>query len=375
MSEEALQRLMGDLEPIGQIEVALRRFNPFRVIGRVRDEAMHSDVLAFLLDPRGRHGLGDRFIKAFLDAIGRQDLAGRDYRAARIRREDQGIDILLTDPAAGLALVLENKIDAPETTDQLRRYRSDIETRCADIPDRVYLLLSPAGRPPSCPGYSAVPYAEVLRALADLRAGTEPGEVATFIDQYERLLSEEIVEESTLHQRARAFYLEHREALDFILSVRPTTAEKILDAIEAEIRSREQVPLLQRDRNTVAWVPAAWAGTAVLRDLTPPGRLLPPLQVLVFADSSVTLSVCLKGARARRAGLVAAMLRPDAVIATTPAEAEKDWIYCQRQEVLAARDLVMLTADEAARVAVEGLRAYEAALVGKAAVWLAGIPA
>ena len=63
--EEALQRLIldGDLE---RLEDLLAEFNLFDVLSIARQETQHSAFLAWLLDPRGSHGLRDYFLRGFL---------------------------------------------------------------------------------------------------------------------------------------------------------------------------------------------------------------------------------------------------------------------------------------------------------------------
>src|SRR4029079_12164400 len=67
-----------------------------------RDEGIHSDYLAWLLDPQAWHGLGDRFIEPFvahvMSRVGRGDTTRIDVH--RIEKEagtgNGPIDILLT---------------------------------------------------------------------------------------------------------------------------------------------------------------------------------------------------------------------------------------------------------------------------------------
>ncbi len=63
--EQALEALMldGDLE---RLEDQLAEFNLFDALGVWHRELQHSWLLAWLLDPRESHGLGDYFLRAFL---------------------------------------------------------------------------------------------------------------------------------------------------------------------------------------------------------------------------------------------------------------------------------------------------------------------
>lgn len=49
-----------------QLEAKLAPFNAFEAAGVVHQEERHSDFLAYLMRPREAHGLGERFLRAFL---------------------------------------------------------------------------------------------------------------------------------------------------------------------------------------------------------------------------------------------------------------------------------------------------------------------
>src|SRR5687767_11657164 len=52
-----------------ELERRIAEFNILEALGVVRHELRHSDFLAFLLDPAGKHGMGDYFLKRFLQAV------------------------------------------------------------------------------------------------------------------------------------------------------------------------------------------------------------------------------------------------------------------------------------------------------------------
>ena len=57
--------IIGNIE-LEKLEDELSEVNFFVAIGAVRSEMRHSNFLAFLLDPAQSHGLGDLFLKRFL---------------------------------------------------------------------------------------------------------------------------------------------------------------------------------------------------------------------------------------------------------------------------------------------------------------------
>jgi len=72
---QLLQALVVDNPELEELESLLEEFNIFEALGAVRQEARHSDFLAFLLNPRQNHGLGDAFARRLLQkAIARRSV-------------------------------------------------------------------------------------------------------------------------------------------------------------------------------------------------------------------------------------------------------------------------------------------------------------
>jgi len=66
---KSLEALIVDDDDLGKLEAMIAEFNIFEAIGAVRSELRHSDALAFLLDPSESHGLGDAFLRRFLQKV------------------------------------------------------------------------------------------------------------------------------------------------------------------------------------------------------------------------------------------------------------------------------------------------------------------
>lgn len=125
-------------------------FNVFDVLQLSRNEVrFHSAFIAELLNPSGSHGLGDKFLKAFVEIIfGNRDqkFSGNDFKkvfdtkSATVEVEhhigfisDNGeeggrIDLFIKD-ANNNAIIIENKIDACDQHNQLIRYRNYAEKK------------------------------------------------------------------------------------------------------------------------------------------------------------------------------------------------------------------------------------------------------
>lgn len=163
------------------------------VIGRRRDELVHSRVVGWLLVPTNRHALGRRFLRGLLDHVWPADnlLADGPVRveleeprqavdASGLRRSARA-DIVLRGEA--LCLVIENKVDAGEQLDQCER----LYWAWSDQPvDTRYLYLTPDGRPPTTAfsaeakaAWRVISYRDLRQVLATVVADAERDVVTT----------------------------------------------------------------------------------------------------------------------------------------------------------------------------------------------------
>ena len=127
------------------------RFNVFRILKIQRYETRtHSPMLRELLDPKGAHGLGSKFLLLFLTECGVPESSieaegatvSEEYHIGPKTRDSGGrLDLLLRD-RRGRILGIENKIDAGDQENQVERYRQFLGRG-----ELLYLTLN--GREPS----------------------------------------------------------------------------------------------------------------------------------------------------------------------------------------------------------------------------------
>ena len=237
----ALERLEEDGADLDRLDGMLAQwrgevdvFDALRLHG---DEQFHSNLLAWLLDPRGSHGLGDLFLQRFLAGSG----AARAIRAAHrpstvVRRENSlafhgeygRLDIWIRNESANFVCAVENKVWAPESGDQLAWYRKVL---ACDYPgQRVHrVFLTPRGVPPDDPQerehWITMPYTDILRLVEEtMAAAGDPAneDVLAFLGQYAITLRRNIVPEvsNDVHELARRIYRKHRQAIDLIIEHR-----------------------------------------------------------------------------------------------------------------------------------------------------------
>lgn len=128
-------------------------FNIFEILGLKTSEVrLHSAIIAELLNPNGNHGLGDKFLKAFInDVIAKKSPFSINTTTTEVfveypigsisEDETEGgrIDILLTDNDKQ-TVIIENKIYAKDQKYQLLRY-NNYACKTARLSKDQYIIL------------------------------------------------------------------------------------------------------------------------------------------------------------------------------------------------------------------------------------------
>jgi hypothetical protein len=134
----ALQDLVRTEKDLVEIAKKSSVFNPFDVLKVSHAEIRHSNVLAWLFNPQGNHGFGDWFLKSFLiqvclenethTTIPLSKLYTMDFSDTVVYREYKHIDLYLESKQNNTVIVIENKIHANESKNQLKQYLTTVET-------------------------------------------------------------------------------------------------------------------------------------------------------------------------------------------------------------------------------------------------------
>jgi hypothetical protein len=271
------------------LEALLAQFNIFDAIGVARQELRHSDFLAFLLDPRQSHGLGDAFLKRLLQAalIGAQDAAAPisvidldtwSLDHVTVAREWRNIDLLLTDEPHRLVVLIENKIGSAEHSDQLGRYLRDAQVAYPGW--RILpLFLTPYGDAPSETAYLPVDYGlvcAIVEATAEGRRGAIDPAMHTLLAHYTRMLRREVVSDSEIAALCRRIYAKHQRALDLIFAHRPSIQDDLSRLLTALVEAEPDLVLDGATRGSVRFGHRAWetAAMKVGEGWTASGRIM-----------------------------------------------------------------------------------------------------
>ncbi|OAV63577.1 hypothetical protein Barb6XT_03113 [Bacteroidales bacterium Barb6XT] len=100
------------------LEATGGKFNMFRIVDVSHYETIHSAIIAELLNPKGSHGLKEKFLEAFV-----RQAEINDFNCNCASTIDDGrLDILIKDSTGRNAIIIENKIYAGDQDNQLKRY-------------------------------------------------------------------------------------------------------------------------------------------------------------------------------------------------------------------------------------------------------------
>ena len=291
----ALEAFVVDNPELEQLEALLEQFNIFEAIGAVRQELRHSDFLAFLLNPQENHGLGDAFLKRLLQKIlvGTRDVIvpitpidldvwSLDHML--VLREWQNIDILLLDEAHKLAIIIENKINIREHSNQLVKYYDQVHQHYRNW-NIIGLYLTPDGESPKSEArktYLPVDYSlvyKVLESLIENRTSILGTDIVTLIRHYTQMLRRHIVSESDVAELCRRIYQKHRRALDLIYEHRPDQQATIQTILEDLIQKKADIALDAPDahlKRHIRFVVQEWDVPILLegKGWTPSHRIL-----------------------------------------------------------------------------------------------------
>ena len=254
------------------------------IVGVEGNESVHSNFLAWLLDPAANHGLGDYFLKQFLQATAaaaQSDavpaaIANADWSQASVYREWYALvngargflDILVVNQSSPILCAIENKVFSPESVGQLSHYRKALENDYPDY-DRHFVFLSPDRRFSQestereiwTPADYKTVHNLVKQTVAD-NADRISETARVILQQYTATLRRSIVpelnESAELQQQARQIYLEHREAIELIYRHRPDYIDEAKSIFRQEIAAQPNWSMWNEEARLIKFVPTSW---------------------------------------------------------------------------------------------------------------------
>lgn len=221
--------LLAMIEALNKLEREFKLdsgFNIFEAVAMARQEIRHSRFLAFLLDPRSPHGLGSTFLRAIMSAavaehadppLSRLDVAIADYTGSSVHCERDHFDIAVEVPSHRLLFVIENKIDAAESPEQLHKYRQLALSRYKDY-HFMGVFLTPTGYEGEDEAWGTISYATVVTELKSILQNAQVSvDVKLAIAHYIQLVERKIVASQALIDACKSIYQQHRAAVDLVV--------------------------------------------------------------------------------------------------------------------------------------------------------------
>ncbi|MGM0409830.1 MAG: PD-(D/E)XK nuclease family protein [Bacillota bacterium] len=250
--KKVLEKFLLESEEFHKINSLISEPNFFEIIGVEKNENRHSNILSWLLNTSANHGLGDFFLRSFLKKLLSEnnndlevnffDIEIFDFDDIEVRREWNRIDILLISRQNNLVIVIENKIDSSEHSNQLNRYYNIINREFNDY-HKVFVYLTREGEIPSDEeNWLIFDYDSVLALIEyvlEYRKNTLTKRTLEIIKQYKIILRRYIVGNSEIEEICRNIYKKHKKALDLIFEHKPDINLEISDELKELISQTE----------------------------------------------------------------------------------------------------------------------------------------
>ena len=250
--EERIKSLYNGLindSDFDRLELGFSTPNIFSVLKVSRNEIRHSNFLAWLLNPRGSHGLGDLVLKRFLrevfsstkfSDVDQIEVEGLDTSKAEILREWNHIDLLVV--LENVVVCLENKVFSQEHSNQFERYKSVLDSTFP-TKRKVFVYLNPNGDEPQDDNETYQPLSydflvETLERIVDVYGDSIKPQVITYLKDYISTIKRDIMGSDKLVDLAKRIYTNHKELLDFIFEAKPDLTQEIHDILIEIIKSK-----------------------------------------------------------------------------------------------------------------------------------------
>ncbi|PKV51720.1 PD-(D/E)XK nuclease superfamily protein [Aquimarina sp. MAR_2010_214] len=267
---EKLQNLVIDEnQRLEKLKLFLSQPNYLEILGISHRELQHSNFLAWMMNSRASHDIGNYFLKSFINLLPlppedkiRINLS--NLEGTKIHREFNDIDLLIVNTELKFTICIENKIKASKSGDnQLLKYYEIVENTWSDKEHKnYYVYLTPFPRTLTEKEieieYVNLTYQSILDILEDTVISKRPSEETTpLIDNYINNLKKNIMGISEEAKLAQEIYKKHKTAIDFIVNNKPTLySPELFGQINDFFIQHEQYQnLTPKDKNIIRVLP------------------------------------------------------------------------------------------------------------------------
>lgn len=252
-NNQQILSLIEDTQEFTLLHNHFNRFNPLKVLNVESFEIRHSNVLAWLLNPKQNHNLGSYLInkliaKVFVnqvnleeDKLGNYDilqLSRNNYQDLSVYKEhptasSKRIDLLAVSSLHKVVVLIENKYFSSESEGQLEDYIEHVRSTYEDY-KIIPIYLSLLDESPSHEDYLVLGYSDILDILKNLVEANEQSmnsDVHKFISYYIENLEDQLFKNSELNEIGLQLYQNHKEAIEKLCLAEAEDSEKALKDI------------------------------------------------------------------------------------------------------------------------------------------------
>jgi hypothetical protein len=242
---EELENFMMNIEELDKLSKYQNEVNFFEITGMVSKEIKHSNFLAWLFNSNANHGLGDKFIRKFMQKVIKANqgvktinsdilhLSLLDYDTFIIKREWKNIDIFMVSDEEKFTITIENKIYSSERQHQTLDYRNKIEPIYKDYTN-IYIYLTVEGTEAQDNDYwcNADYYMvkETIEEILNENINLQE-DVKLLLKNYISMLGRDILMDKDIEKVCNEIYKKYKGALDLIYQYRPDEVAVISDFI------------------------------------------------------------------------------------------------------------------------------------------------
>lgn len=274
---QAIEALVVGNPDLERLEMLLDQFNIFEAMGVTWQEARHSDLLAFLLNPQQNHRLGDLFVRRLLQRallsnsehrtpITPIDLDVWDMHQLIVLRDSQRIDILMIDERHRLTVILNNHLTGQVSAQQLARAWEVVQQQYPGW-DIIGIYLTPDRELPPDDRYLPLDYGEIATLLEELvrsRSATLATDVRIMMTHYIEALRRHIVGDSEITKLCRRIYGRHQRAFDLIYEHRLDRQKAIRNVTKLLIEQKQGLVLDHAQERYVGFGVQEWDVPALM---------------------------------------------------------------------------------------------------------------
>lgn len=262
---DALKNFLLDTNLIEELENSFsNKPNIFSILKVENREIRHSNLLAWLLNPKENHNLGKTFISKFIENFVNMHIKDDNavkllllnYDNFRIRREWKNIDLLLLNEEEKVAFVIENKINTKEHDNQLERYYETSQEEFNDV-DIYYIFLTLDGSDPKDMKdiWHTMSYEDILYIIEDILSKHSLNDEVKFIlNNYKETVRSLIeMENPQVKELCMQIYEKHRKAIDLIMENIPSGENMFLTDLSNWIKNEWSKKLIFKNINNHKW--------------------------------------------------------------------------------------------------------------------------